>query len=163
MERLAQSIAIYRQDHSHPINRVLHYIGTPAVLLSIIIFSSWIHIMMPNVFNISLSWLVTLGLLIYYFQFDTLFAGILMIILIPLTALVNLLAYSWISYFIFGLLFMTGWILQAIGHLIENSKPSFLKSPHMLLIAPLYLITELAFARGLRSDLQQQIILQNTE
>ena len=163
MDRLAQAIAIYREDHRHPINKVLHYIGTPSVLISIIIFSSWIHLTMPNVFNISVSWFVTLALAIYYSQLDVKFAGVMMAVLIPCTALINLISGTWISYFIFGLLFMAGWILQAIGHLIENSKPSFLKKPQMLLIAPLYLISELAFSRGYRLDLQQQIILHNTE
>lgn len=162
MDRLAHSIAIYREDHRHPINKVMHFIGTPAVLLSIIIFSSWIHITMPNVFNISLSWFVALALAIYYFQLDVMFAVIISALLLPSTALINLMSNSWISYFIFGLLFMAGWILQAIGHLIENSKPSFLTQPHMLLIAPLYLLSEVVFSRGYRLDLQQQIILHNT-
>lgn len=163
MDRLAQSIAIYKEDHRHPINKVLHYIGTPAVLFSIIIFSSWIHIVMPNVFNLSLSWFVILAMAIYYFQLDLTFGIIITAVLIPCTVLINLLANSWVSYFVFGLLFMAGWILQAIGHLIENSKPSFLTQPYMLLIAPLFIISEIAFSRGYRLDLQQQIILQNTD
>jgi len=46
-------------------------------------------------------------------------------------------------------LFITGWILQFIGHAIEGNRPAFFGKPIYLLIGPLWLIRRAAAAIGL--------------
>ncbi|HVF86381.1 MAG TPA: DUF962 domain-containing protein [Pyrinomonadaceae bacterium] len=37
-------------------------------------------------------------------------------------------------------LFVTGWILQFVGHAIEGNQPAFFRNPVYLLIGPLWLV-----------------------
>jgi uncharacterized membrane protein YGL010W len=54
------------------------------------------------------------------------------------------------------LLFVVGWILQFVGHLIEGNRPAFFTNPYYLLIGPLWLVRRAGSALGLmKSPLQR--------
>lgn len=40
-------------------------------------------------------------------------------------------------------MFVTGWILQFIGHAIEGNQPAFFKNPVFLIIGPVWFIRKL--------------------
>jgi uncharacterized membrane protein YGL010W len=90
---------------------------------------------------------------------DLIFTLIFAIVLIPLVFFASFLSNFWISYLIFSFLFTVGWILQIIGHFIENKRPAFTLDSTMLFIAPLFILSQFAFAKGYRDDLQTQIAL----
>jgi uncharacterized membrane protein YGL010W len=46
-------------------------------------------------------------------------------------------------------LFVVGWILQFLGHMIEGNQPAFFKNPVYLLVGPLWLLRRAALAVGL--------------
>jgi uncharacterized membrane protein YGL010W len=46
-------------------------------------------------------------------------------------------------------LFVVGWILQFVGHIIEGNQPAFFKNPVYLLVGPLWLLRRVASAFGL--------------
>jgi uncharacterized membrane protein YGL010W len=46
-------------------------------------------------------------------------------------------------------LFIVGWILQFVGHLIEGNRPAFFRNPVYLLVGPWWLIRRAASALGL--------------
>jgi uncharacterized membrane protein YGL010W len=46
-------------------------------------------------------------------------------------------------------LFVAGWILQFVGHLIEGNQPAFFTNPLYLLVGPLWLARRAASAIGL--------------
>ena len=46
-------------------------------------------------------------------------------------------------------LFVAGWILQFVGHLIEGNQPAFFSNPLYLLVGPLWLARRAASAIGL--------------
>jgi uncharacterized membrane protein YGL010W len=54
-------------------------------------------------------------------------------------------------------LFVGGWAIQFLGHKLEGEKPAFLDDLQSLLIGPLFLVAEAAFALGLESELREQI------
>ena len=54
-------------------------------------------------------------------------------------------------------LFVGGWAIQLLGHKLEGKKPAFLDDLQSLLIGPLFLVAEAAFALGLESELREQI------
>jgi uncharacterized membrane protein YGL010W len=45
-------------------------------------------------------------------------------------------------------LFVTGWILQFVGHAIEGNRPAFLQNPVYFFIGPWWLIRRAAVAIG---------------
>lgn len=153
MENFVALTEYYGQAHKHPINKILHLIGIPCVFFSCLIFFSWIHLIMPGIFDVHTSWLMCASLLIYYAQFDRQYALLLGAILLPFIFLANLIASYWFSFPIFCILFAAGWILQLIGHLIEEEQPSCLKKPKILLLMPLILLAEKISEQSFRSDL----------
>ena len=46
-------------------------------------------------------------------------------------------------------LFIVGWILQFVGHLIEGNRPAFFRNPVYLLVGPWWLVRRAASALGL--------------
>ena len=55
------------------------------------------------------------------------------------------------------LLFAVGWIIQFIGHKYEGMKPAFTDDIIGLVIGPLFIMTELFFALGLKRGLKQYV------
>lgn len=54
-------------------------------------------------------------------------------------------------------LFVVGWIFQLVGHRYEGRKPAFVDDLLGLIVGPLFVMAELAFALGLRRELQHEI------
>lgn len=50
------------------------------------------------------------------------------------------------------LLFVVGWILQFLGHLIEGNQPAFFRNPVYLIVGPLWLVRRAAGALGLLKE-----------
>ena len=50
-------------------------------------------------------------------------------------------------------LFVTGWILQLVGHAIEGNQPAFFSNPLYLIVGPWWLMRRAAEAVGLRKSL----------
>jgi uncharacterized membrane protein YGL010W len=46
-------------------------------------------------------------------------------------------------------LFIAGWILQFVGHLIEGNQPAFFNNPFYLLVGPWWLIRRVGQSLGL--------------
>ena len=53
--------------------------------------------------------------------------------------------------------FVVGWVIQFIGHHYEGRKPAFVDDIVGLIIGPLFVVAELAFALGLRPEVQHAI------
>jgi uncharacterized membrane protein YGL010W len=51
-------------------------------------------------------------------------------------------------------LFVSGWALQFLGHHYEGRKPAFLDDVRGLIIGPLFIMAEIAFALGLRQEVR---------
>ena len=56
-----------------------------------------------------------------------------------------------------GTLFAGGWAIQFLGHKFEGKKPAFLDDLASLLIGPLFLAAEAAFALGMAKELRDEI------
>jgi uncharacterized membrane protein YGL010W len=55
------------------------------------------------------------------------------------------------------IMFFVGWTIQFVGHFYEGRKPAFLDDVIGLLIGPLFVVAELGFMLGLRSDIRHAI------
>lgn len=56
-----------------------------------------------------------------------------------------------------GGLFVGGWAIQFVGHKLEGKKPAFVDDLVGLVIGPLFLVVEAAFAMGLSPELRAEI------
>ena len=50
--------------------------------------------------------------------------------------------------------FVAGWVIQFVGHWFEGRKPAFLDDLSGLIVAPLFLVAEVAVLLGLRRELR---------
>ena len=58
----------YASSHTKNTTKIIHATGALFILFSLQIFFSNIKIIMPNVFSTDLAWLLSLGLLSFYFK-----------------------------------------------------------------------------------------------
>ena len=54
-------------------------------------------------------------------------------------------------------LFAVGWVIQFVGHYYEGRKPAFVDDLVGLIVGPLFVVAEWAFALGLRKEVQAAI------
>jgi uncharacterized membrane protein YGL010W len=139
MKPIAQWLDEYSVSHLNPVNKTLHWICIPPIVLSVIgllralplgnsvVNAGSVAVALMFAYYLVLSWRLALGA-----------AGVLALIY----------AVADFSYVELGRLhlpamagvFVLAWIGQFIGHQIEGAKPSFFKDLQFLLIGPLWLL-----------------------
>ena len=67
MESLARRLAEYRLYRTHRMNKILHYIGIPLIVLALLIVLSWISLSVAVGWHTSFAWISVIALLIYYY------------------------------------------------------------------------------------------------
>lgn len=168
MKPLAEQLANYRQQHTTATNKLFHYIGTPAIMLGILLLLNWVWVSFAGHWNITFAWIAIIALLIYYYFLDVKLAIVMTVILIIL----NLIC-SWIAYpkptaanlIVFLILFIGGFVLQFIAHSFEKVKPSFLTNMSQILIAPIFVVAEFIQLLGLGKyfNLEQEPAIKSTK
>ncbi len=144
----------YAESHQNNINKGLHWICVPAILLSLmglalsIPVPAYMASISPNLNWLSL--LVFLALIYYYALSFKLAIGMTIVMLVFWQIL------GWMSGFPIPLwqtsivIFVVAWIGQFIGHAIEGKKPSFFKDVQFLLIGPIWLLSFIYKRIGIR-------------
>ncbi len=137
----------YGASHCHPLNKTLHWICVPLIMISLVGLL-W-SIPVPAAWAVRspfLNWgvLFMLAALVYYYALAWRLAlgmtGVTIVMIAIVHGASRLPMPLWqLSVMVFVL----AWIGQFIGHKIEGKKPSFFKDIQFLLIGPLWL---LAFA-----------------
>ncbi len=161
MDRLIEKLSAYQSYHTRKATKWTHFIGVPAVTIAFLILFSWIHISIPNLFNFSLLWPILIAALVYYYWLDIQFGIAMTLVAIPAVLLAFWIAYPMPNTFntsIFLILLVGGWALQLVGHYLEGKKPSFLSNFSHVLIAPLFVTSEISFLLGYRKELQIKIV-----
>jgi uncharacterized membrane protein YGL010W len=144
MRKIDQLLEQYGACHQNPINKLIHWVCVPLIMLSL----TGMILQIPFPMDLpGLNWAVLIFAiaLIYYLRLSpVLFAGFVLI-----TAIL-ILAADWISnqaavfaispLVIFISIFTISWIGQFYGHHIEGKKPSFLQDLQFLLIGPAWLL-----------------------
>jgi uncharacterized membrane protein YGL010W len=134
----------YGESHRNPVNKTIHWICVPLIMLSAIGLL-W-GIPRPAFFSALgpyANWatLVLLAAIIYYLMLSArLAAGMLVISIVLCIAAQMLQSLPWPLWATSLAIFVGAWIGQFIGHEIEGKKPSFFKDLQFLLIGPLWLL-----------------------
>lgn len=139
MKPIAQWLDEYSLSHLNPLNKTLHWICIPPIVLSLLgllravpagndaLNAASVGALLALAYYLALSWRLALGA-----------AGVLALL-------------YWIADFSFHQLgrlhlptmvavFVLAWIGQFVGHQVEGAKPSFFKDLQFLLIGPLWLL-----------------------
>lgn len=145
MRTVNQWLSEYGESHQNPLNKRLHWICVPIIVLSLIglLWSlpvpgalrevspllNWgtLLLLLAVLYYLAMSWSLAVGMAIA--------AAILISLVIALDRLPWSLWMSCLS------LFVVAWIGQFIGHHYEGKRPSFFKDVQFLMIGPLWLLS----------------------
>lgn len=157
MRNLEQQITQYAAYHRDRRNIATHFIGVPMIVYSVVLA------MVPwTIFGVNVALIAIMLAAVYYLLLDVALGTAMLIFLF-------FFCYLSAVYFnarlgntgaIMGLavlLFVVGWIIQFIGHKYEGMKPAFTDDIIGLVIGPLFIMTELFFALGLKRGLKQYV------
>lgn len=134
----------YGESHVNAINKTLHWICVPLIVLSLI-GALW-SLPVPAAFvEISpvMNWgvLFVLASIVYYFIMSVPLALGMLLLMLPAMVLLNWAASLQVPLWLTSLVvFVLAWIGQFIGHIYEGKRPSFLKDLQFLMIGPIWLL-----------------------
>ena len=158
MKTLVDQLSQYAAYHRDSRNLVTHVIGIPMIVVAVVTLLSRPALDLGSV-PLSPATIVAAIAIVYYLLLD-LRIGLAMLVAIGLAVaggqwFASLATAAWLAW---GLgLFVVGWIFQFVGHYYEGRKPAFVDDIVGLLIGPLFVVAEIAFAMGLRTDVKNAI------
>lgn len=125
---LEQWLAEYSVSHQNAINKKIHWLCVPTILVSILGMGMSLSVWFTLV--------VTALVGIFYLRLSkSLFAAMGIFVLICLTVMTMMP----LGFKFWALVFVAAWIGQFIGHKIEGKKPSFFEDLQFLLIGPAWI------------------------
>lgn len=137
----------YGESHNHIINKLLHWVCVPLIVVSLIGLL-WSVPVPQALLDISpaLNWgtVFLMAAVVYYFIISISLAfGILPFVVLVVAAVAWLDTLELDLAIISALIFLLAWLGQFVGHWIEGKKPSFFEDLQFLMIGPLWLLATL--------------------
>lgn len=158
MKTLEQHLTTYATYHRDRRNIATHFVGIPMIVLAVATLLSR-PIALAGGVPLSPAVLVVALSVAFYLMLDVRFgvamAALLALTLWPAHALAAGSTGLWLA--AGGGLFVVGWVIQFVGHIFEGKKPAFVDDLVGLLVGPLFVAAEVAFALGLRLELREAI------
>ena len=157
MRNLEQQITQYATYHRDRRNIATHFVGVP-----IIVFSVVLALVPWTIFGVNIA-LIAVGVAaVYYLILDRALGTTMLVFLFFFCYLVAVYLNARVDHngIVMGLalsLFVVGWVIQFIGHKYEGMKPAFTDDIMGLVIGPLFIMTEVFFALGLKRVLKQYV------
>lgn len=161
MRSLSDHLSNYAAYHQDGRNIATHFVGIPAIVLAVaILLSRPVFAELTGGIAVTPALLLLAAVTVFYLRLDAAF-GVVMFLLIGACVWVggHVAAHSMAAWLSVGVgLFVIGWIVQFVGHYYEGRKPAFVDDLAGLVIGPLFLVAETAFAMGLRAPLRDEVV-----
>lgn len=159
MKSLTDHVVTYATYHRDRRNIATHFVGIPMIVVGV---EALLARAQFSAFGVDLSAAVVGSFLaiLFYLRLDLRLGGIMASLLaFTLVAGNAIAAQSFGTWLVTSLgLFGIGWMIQFVGHVFEGKKPAFVDDLVGLLVGPLFLVCEVAFALGLRSELYAEVL-----
>jgi uncharacterized membrane protein YGL010W len=158
MPILTDQVAKYAAYHRDRRNIATHFVGVPMIVLAVAILLSRPTFEVAGL-ALSPAWLLVAATCAFYFSMSLGYGLVMTVLLALITwAAGHVAAGSTALSLGAGIgLFVVGWAIQFIGHYYEGRKPAFVDDVVGLLIGPLFLAVEAAFAIGASAELRRAI------
>ena len=158
MKSLEDQMAFYAAYHQDARNKATHFLGVPAIVLSLFIPLSWLRLELGAV-TVTGAMLLAGLVLAYYLLLDVPLALATAGVTAMLVYAGELIgrgptsvAMTW-----FLALFVGGWALQLAGHAFEGRKPALIDNLSQIFVAPIFLCAEVLFALGYKPGLRAAV------
>ena len=141
MRTLESLLAEYNASHGNPVNKLLHWICVPLIVISLLGLLWQLKIPLPAVQLNVAAVMIGFAMIYYLILSPRLALGMLLVTALML-ALLYYLDQSEVSLWRVSIIvFVIAWVGQFVGHHIEGKRPSFFKDIQFLLIGPLWLLS----------------------
>lgn len=149
-----EQMAMYSAYHRDARNRATHFIGIPAIALSLLVMLAWLPL---GPVDGALLFLAGIALLYLWLDWAVAIPTVIFYALVYALAewiagLDRVVAWSTVA-----ALFVGGWVFQLAGHVFEGRRPALVDNLFQALVAPMFLTAETMFALGLRRDLATEL------
>ena len=159
MKTLEHQMSFYAAYHQDGRNKATHFVGVPAIVLSLFIPLAWIRVEVGGI-TLTAAMIFAAAVLIYYFMLDVALAAAMLVLNAILIFIGHRIAdlgaaqgWAW-----FGVLFVGGWIFQLVGHVYEGRRPALTDNLFQIFVAPIFLAAEVFFALGYKPELHARIL-----
>ncbi|KDP88536.1 Mpo1 family 2-hydroxy fatty acid dioxygenase [Cupriavidus basilensis] len=161
MKTLIDHLANYAAYHRDARNVFTHFIGIPMIVLAVTTLLARPAMTLGEGPAYLTPAMVVYGLsCLFYLRLSAGFGLAMTLILAGFVYLGDAIAALstgvWLAWGV-GL-FVAGWLIQFVGHYYEGRKPAFVDDLAGLLIGPLFLVAEAAFAAGLARETREAVI-----
>ena len=158
MKTLTDHLSQYADYHRDPRNIHTHFVGVPMIMFAVVILLSRPSLMVGGI-PLSPALLAALASSVFYFRLDTRFGLAMATILAAMLTGGQWLAAQGTALWLGAGagLFVVGWVIQFVGHYYEGRKPAFVDDLAGLIVGPLFVVAEWAFALGLRKEVQAAV------
>jgi uncharacterized membrane protein YGL010W len=158
MKTLVDHLAQYALYHRDRRNIATHFVGIPMIVVAIAGLLSR-PILHAGGIPLSPALLAIAATLAFYLALDRRFFAVMVVLLGGAGAAGAALAAQSTAIWLGASLglFVVGWIIQFVGHFFEGKKPAFVDDLVGLLVGPLFVVAEVGFALGLRTEVKDEI------
>lgn len=155
-----EQMAMYSAYHRDGRNKATHFVGVPAIAVSLLIPMAMVRFTNLGSYSLTLATLFAVAVMIYWIVLDPPFGVVTAAIFVPGVWFADWIAQHGgaAAWAVFGILFVGGWIIQLVGHAFEGRKPALVDNLLQALIAPVFLVAEVAFAFGMRKPLHDAMM-----
>jgi uncharacterized membrane protein YGL010W len=158
MKSLTDQLTNYATYHRDRRNIATHFVGIPMIVLGVLTLLGRPSVNLVGV-ALSPALVALIGGVGFYLALDVRF-GLLMAAIMSAAfwcgmRFAAMSTGAWLA--IGGGLFVIGWAIQFVGHIWEGKKPAFVDDLVGLLVGPLFIVAEAAFALGMRSEVRDEI------
>jgi len=158
MKNIEEQMSFYAAYHQNARNKATHFVGVPAIMVSLLIPLAWLRLELGGV-TLSAAMLLAAAVLAYYFLLDAPLALAMTVVIGAMLWLGELIAlqgaatgWTW-----FAILFVGGWIVQLVGHVFEGRRPALADNFFQVFVAPIFLAAEVFFALGYKPQLHARV------
>lgn len=162
VKSLAEHMSTYAAYHRHPVNKAIHFVMVPAIAWTLIVALQ----LVPVGFSlagtqVTVAMILVAALLIWYLLLDFAIGvgAVVLFSLLQVSAIMLIDAVgAAMSLWVAGGVFVASWVFQFLGHGVwEKRRPALMDNLFQVLVAPSFVIAELAFGMGFKKELHDEV------
>ncbi|MBX3234265.1 MAG: DUF962 domain-containing protein [Labilithrix sp.] len=159
MKSITEHLSTYATYHRDRRNIATHFVGIPTIYVASVALLSRPVLAVVGGVAVSPATIVAAGVIAFYLSLERRFGAVMSLLtVLSLWAGAGIASLGTAAWLATSLgLFVFGWVFQLVGHHYEGRKPAFVDDLIGLLVGPLFVVAEVAFALGLRSELRAAI------